>query len=336
MATDEDRKEPIRRGRGLRLSTQAASGESPAEPAADKSAPITRGRGLHLTTEESVTTKQLFLSDLNVPTGRIVYYSAGEGPPLLMLHGFGASGRIWRNVAATLSDRRTCYAPDIPGFGGSPPRTTIPTLDVLADEVIAFADALDIAHFDLLGHSLGAAIAATIAAQYPRRIGRLALTSLAIRPFAPELMALAANRLPLDVSLNLARPVLDIWRPWTSWAMVTPPPALLLGSQLLANAPVEVQLWQEFLSDHAQADGRAYLTSVTAPGDPVLIAYLPAIKAPTLLISGHDDRVARLPEVVMAQQRIAAAQLHTIAQCGHLPMIERPQEYHAILAEFFH
>jgi len=339
MPASDDSTAPIRRGHGLRLSTQAPPDETPATaaepPPADASEPIARGRGLRLTTPASADPAPIVQAQAQVPSGLISYSSGGSGPPLLLLHGFGASGRLWRGVMEALGSQYTCYAPDLPGFGETPPRAAAPTLDTLAAEILAFADILGLDRFGLVGHSLGAAVAATLAGYYPRRVTRIALTSLGVRAFAPELITLIAARQPFDFALGFARPALNFWRLWTGWAMVTPPTALLLSAQLLAGPPADAQLWQEYLADHARADGRAYITSVASQSDPILKASLGAILAPTLLIVGREDRVARLPEVLVAQEMVAGARLQVIEQCGHLPPIERPAEYHAILRDFF-
>jgi pimeloyl-ACP methyl ester carboxylesterase len=334
---DNDQTTPIRRGRGMRLSTQSPPAEEPQAPPAQPAAadePIARGRGLRLTTA-AVAAAPLERAQARVRTGLTSYLRLGEGPPLLLLHGFGASGRNWRGVMEALADRRSCIAPDLPGFGASPPRPAAPTLDALADEVLALADALGIARFDLAGHSLGAALAATIAGRNPERVGRVALTSFGVRPFAPELVALGVARPPLDLSIGLMRPLVDFWRPWSEAAMLTPPASALLGAAVLHGPPAEPALWREYLADHSAADGRAYLTSITAQGDPALQARLPAIGAPTLLIAGREDRVARLPTVQTAQALIPGARLLVIDGCGHLPMIEQPERYAAALREQF-
>lgn len=328
---------PLHRGRGLRLTTHTPPEESappPSEPEAAE--PLNRGRGLRLTTHHPAPDLAPPLrARVRVPSGLTSYIRFGEGPPLLLLHGFGASGRIWRGVMSALGDVRTCFALDLPGFGESPPRPDAPTLAALADEVVACADALQLERFDLVGHSLGSALAARVAGRYRGRMGRLALTSLGVRTFAPELAALNFARPSVDLSFNFVRPVLDLWQPWGRWAWETPPVSLLIGSQVLHTPPQERQLWQEYLADHARADGRAYLTSIAATGDPGLQTDLRAITAETLLIVGREDRIASLPLVMTAQQLIGGSRLEVIDSCGHLPIIERPDEYHALLRAFF-
>ncbi|MGQ9927952.1 MAG: alpha/beta fold hydrolase [Chloroflexaceae bacterium] len=393
MASEPEDTAPLRRGHGLRLSTERSAEESP-PPSPPTEQPLTRGRGLRLstsaeeaptpptvepssarqrktrlstTTGEASTTApsaelaagqtpglaseapavprsvpamattasvSFLLESLWLSSGKVAYRRAGTGPALLLIHNYGATSRIWRGVAGALADTRTSYALDLPGSGGTPPWPAPPTLKTLADATIAFADGLGLGRFDLCGHGLGAAVAALVAAQRPDRVGRVALSNLGARPFAPELVALDWTRAPLDLSLGLARPFFDFWKPWNRYLFQAPPLATFLSAQTLQRPPADQELWREYLADHAATDGRAYLTALTAAGVPQLHAALRAISAPTLLVAGDSDRLARLSEVEQCQRLVAGSRLVVLQDCGHLPMIEAPDLYHQTLRDF--
>lgn len=352
MDTERSEQKTIRRGRGLRLSTEAPAEAPPAAPPPDDR-PLTRGRGLRLSTAAPAEAPPpaplspppdtpaapppaiAFLLDaLWLSSGKVAYRQAGAGPAMLLLHDAGATSRIWRGVAAALADVRTSYALDLPGSGGTPPRAAPPTLKTLADATIAFADALGLGRFDLCGHGLGAAVAALVAARYPDRIGRLVLSNLGARPFAPDLLALEWTRAPLDLSLGLARPFFDFWQPWNRQLFQLPPLNIWLSAQSLHRQPADQELWREFLADHAATDGRAYLTTLTAAGVPQLHAALRTISAPTLLVAGDNDRIARLAEVERCQQLVPDSRLVVLEDCGHLPMIEVPDVYQQTVRDF--
>lgn len=352
MAAEPDEQPAIRRGRGLRLSTEAPPPEeqaspqpAPPPPAADQ--PISRRRGLRLSTQVATPDeaqaappeRQPDLSAVHwriaTATGPISYVKAGAGRPLLLVHGYGATARIWGGARRALADLRTSYALDMPGFGASPPRGSSPTLPALAAEVLAFADALGLERFDLLGHSLGAAVAAVVAGTSPGRVGRLVAVSLGARAFAPELAAVGLSRPPFDLTFGAARPLIDLWQPLGRLLMQSPPMALTLGAVLLHNQPpTEAELWREFLADHAAADPRAYITALTAVGDQALLEALRSVVAPTLCIAGREDRVARPGETSAAQAMIAGSRLFMLDACGHMPMLEQPAAFHLALRQF--
>jgi pimeloyl-ACP methyl ester carboxylesterase len=115
---------------------------------------------------------------VRLPWGRLSVYIAGEGPPLLLLHGLGGSGRYWAGIAPLLARRRALIAPDLPGFG----RSDKPPLDYSRNfHVTAVADllaALGIGdEVDIAGHSMGGILGALFAARDPCRAASLALVA---------------------------------------------------------------------------------------------------------------------------------------------------------------
>ncbi len=346
MAADSDGPPMIRRGKGLRLSPQTPDGAAPAEtpaPTAESAQPAIRRKGLRLSTQVREGASLVpprsappasAQRRIATPHGAFSYLVAGTGPPLIMLHGWGASAQLWGDTLTTLADLRTIYACDLPGFGASPARAAVPTLATLADEVLAFADAMGLTRFDLLGHALGAAVAACVAGRHQGRVGSLIVTSLGARIFAPALTALDLSRPPFDLTMGLARPLFDLWQPLNRVMMQSQPVALTLEALLLHDGPRNSELWRGYLADHAAADTRAYVTALTAVGDPALHAALRAISAPTLCIAGREDHIAHLAESTVAHTLIAGSRLHILDHCGHMPMLEQPEAFHHTVREF--
>jgi pimeloyl-ACP methyl ester carboxylesterase len=117
-------------------------------------------------------------SRIRLPWGRLSVYIAGEGPPLVLLHGLGGSGRYWAGIAPLLARRHTLLAPDLPGFG----RSDKPRLDYSREfHVQAIADLLDALgtddQLDIAGHSMGGILGALFAVRRPARAASLALVA---------------------------------------------------------------------------------------------------------------------------------------------------------------
>jgi len=104
----------------------------------------------------------------------------GEGVPLVLLHGIGSGARSWRQQVASLSGRHRVIAWDAPGYGGS---TALPMAQPDAgdysDALVRFLSVMNVDRMHLVGHSLGAVMAARFAAVHPQRVLTLTLASIA-------------------------------------------------------------------------------------------------------------------------------------------------------------
>lgn len=105
---------------------------------------------------------------------RFHYWQAGNGRPLILLHGFPQVAYEWHHLVRALSDEFAVFAPDTRGFGGTDkPRLRV-TRDLLARDLIDFMDALGIERASLAGHDWGGMIAAKAVLEHPERFERVA------------------------------------------------------------------------------------------------------------------------------------------------------------------
>lgn len=103
---------------------------------------------------------------------------AGSGPPLLLLHGLGGSGRYWAGIAPLLAETRTLIAPDLAGFGRSDKPRLDYTRDFHVGSITGLLKALSTeGRVDIVGHSMGGILAALVAARQPERVASLALVA---------------------------------------------------------------------------------------------------------------------------------------------------------------
>jgi len=116
--------------------------------------------------------------EVDGPAGKLFVDDGGApGRPVLFVHALGGSSRQWRAQLAHLRRRRRAVALDFRGHGDSEPAPSADaySIDSYRDDVAAVADALDLDHFVLAGHSLGATVALEYAAQHPERVAGLLL-----------------------------------------------------------------------------------------------------------------------------------------------------------------
>jgi pimeloyl-ACP methyl ester carboxylesterase len=115
---------------------------------------------------------------VRLPWGRLSVQVAGTGPPLLLLHGLGGSGRYWAGVGPLLAEFRTIIAPDLAGFGRSDKPRIDYTRDFHVGTIEALLTELQVdGGLDIAGHSMGGILAALFAARHPDRIESLAIVA---------------------------------------------------------------------------------------------------------------------------------------------------------------
>jgi pimeloyl-ACP methyl ester carboxylesterase/heme-degrading monooxygenase HmoA len=106
--------------------------------------------------------------------------SAGEGLPVVLLHGYPQSGEIWRRAGQELAKKRQVIIPDLPGMGLSDIKRQGYDLSSIAGDIHAVVDALGLKEVDLIGHDWGGAVAAVYALRYRQQVRRLAFIESAL------------------------------------------------------------------------------------------------------------------------------------------------------------
>ena len=111
-------------------------------------------------------------------TGSVHYIKAGQGPPLVLLHGLGASLVAWHNNVSALASRYTVYAPDLPGHGDTAKPDVPYGLDVGVEFLPEFLDALGLdRNITLMGNSAGGMVAVASVLRQPDRFKAMVLIS---------------------------------------------------------------------------------------------------------------------------------------------------------------
>lgn len=258
--------------------------------------------------------------------GPVFYREANSGPrpPLLLLHGWGGSSRYWRTTLAALGTERRILAPDLPGFGESPPLRGPATAERLAELVIAFADAMGLVQFDLNGHSFCASVAVYVAERYPQRVRRLVLTCMST--FRSEFERRMVDQVHHVMALWMA-----LRRPWMGERRIIYRSA---ASRFFYRAPQDDAILRESFADFLKMDRRTALETAASAGEPHINQALQAVRCPTLVIGARQDKIMPPPGTPEVARLVPDSRLLWIEQCGHLPMVERPAEYHAALRAF--
>src|SRR3954464_10669089 len=106
---------------------------------------------------------------------RLHYLTAGQGEPVILLHGYAQTSHMWRPLIAELARTRTVIAPDLRGFGQSTKAPDGYDKKTMAQDIHALAVSLGVKHAGIVGHDIGLMVAYAYAAQYPAEVDRIAL-----------------------------------------------------------------------------------------------------------------------------------------------------------------
>jgi pimeloyl-ACP methyl ester carboxylesterase len=119
------------------------------------------------------------MKEIDLPAGRIGYREAGEGPPIVFVHGYLVDGRLWDGVVDRLADRFRCLVPDWPI--GAHRIAMDPSADLTPPGVAAtiadFLEALDLSNVTIVGNDSGGAMSQVLVTTRPERVGRMVLTN---------------------------------------------------------------------------------------------------------------------------------------------------------------
>lgn len=242
----------------------------------------------------------------------------GSGPGLLLAHGAGSSlAGTYGPVLDVLAARHTVVGIDYPGSGDTPRSTTPLSLDDLADQLIAAADAEGLDRFAVSGYSLGGPVAIRAATRHPQRVTALILT--AAFPHRDNRLALASS-VWSKIAASGDRDLLAEYQL-----------LMALGTQALESMPAE-QLRQTlgYVAAGA-ADGSSEQTDLVGHLD--VRDDLAGLAVPTLVISTTDDRLTSPALHRQLAETIPGAHLADIAT-GHLPMLERTEEWLQLITDF--
>lgn len=242
-----------------------------------------------------------------VPGGRRVRVARlGQGPPLLLLHGYPDTLQIWSALAPLLAPRATVTAFDWPGAGESDPWPGAVAPEHMADRVAALLDHWRIERATVVGHDMGGQPALACAARHPDRVERLVVMNALVLPddTSWEVKVLRRYGLYRFVLRHLASPM--FWRALRTFL----PPGQRLPDDLRA------ELWRSF----RRPEVRAFVADMCAAYEGRL-HHLPAlyeeVACPTLVLWGGRDRHFPPAHARRLQEAIPHARVEVLPEGEH-------------------
>lgn len=248
--------------------------------------------------------------EIDLPAGRIRYREAGEGKPVVFVHGYLVDGRLWDGVVDNLSDRCRCLAPDWPI--GAQRIAMKPDADLtpygIAATIASFLEALDLEDVTIVGNDSGGAMSQVLVTRHPERIGRLVLTNCDTHsnfppgPFKlmPPLVKLPGGMTVLAAPFRIGAVARAAFRPFTK----NPLPPELVASWMepgLNDAGVKHDLKKVTLGMHKRYTLEA-AEKLRATDLPLLLAWAPGDRvfplkyAEKLAAETPNARIVQIPD----------------------------------------
>lgn len=247
----------------------------------------------------------------------------GDGPAVLLLHAFPCEGTLWTAQAqALVAAGYRVLVPDLPGFAGTPLPDTAPSIEVLAEAVLAGVDLAGVGSCVVGGSSLGGYVLMEIVRQRRNLVDAIVLSGTKATADSDEARA---NR------ERLATLVLDSPEQTGRILEQSVLPGLL-GSTTREQRPVVVDRVRDWLSRVTPQTVAWYQRAMA--GRPDSLADLAALEVPGLVVWGPEDSLSPRVEQDLMLDALADGRLVEVARTGHLCLIERPEPVGEALVAF--
>jgi pimeloyl-ACP methyl ester carboxylesterase len=227
----------------------------------------------------------------------ISYEAAGEGEPVVFVHGLSGSTRWWFRNVRTIAERHRIYLVDLPGFGTMRSLRGRFVLAETATWLSEWMEAAGLERAHLVGHSMGGYASVRLAASRPELVRRLVLV---VPAGVPAERSMLGHLVPLLLTVRHATP---------AFLAVLVQEALRMGPMTLWRVA------RDLLAEDVRGDLRN-------------------IEAPTLLVWGENDPL--IPPAVgdLLREEISNSRLLLLQRAGHVPMFDQPKEFDAALLTF--
>lgn len=250
---------------------------------------------------------------------QLVYEIEGEGEAIIAIHGLGGTSNTWSTVMPVLQGYQV-IRPDLPGSGRSALNDKNLSIDSFVQNILNVMDTEGVKKAHLIGHSLGTIVCQHLAVQYPERVKSLALFGpMAAPPDAGRSGVQARGEKAINEGVvgmaEIAEQVV----------------AGATADTTKLNKKAVIALVRECLM-RQNPEGYGHTCFALAKA---VAADVSQINAPTLLVTGTDDKVAS-PEIMHAlgEQFAHSPELHTIAECGHWTTFEQVEACQQLLSSF--
>ncbi|CAN5473970.1 3-oxoadipate enol-lactonase [soil metagenome] len=254
-----------------------------------------------------------------IDTGRLAINVAiaGDGPPVVLLHGLGWDHHLWDRQLRDLSSKYQVIAPDTRGHGLSDVPDGPYSIAAYRDDLLSLLDTLKLDKVTLIGFSQGGMTALTMATSMPERLKALGVLC-SVEKGHPDGQANMEKRIA----------AMDAQGPEAA--------ARIAGASVFSEAFIASRLdyFESFVAHRVKANAKGLIAAMRAGAGYDLSSKVGAIDLPTLVVAGGVDKLAPPQAVRVVADMIPGSSFHLFPECGHMVPIEAPAEFDALLEGF--
>lgn len=266
---------------------------------------------------------------------RIRYFEAGQGHPIVMLHGSGPGATGWSNFSPNmrvLADNFRCIAPDAIGWGGSDAAVN-PRQHHLSS-LVELLDALGLEKVAVLGNSMGGGVAQRLAAEYPDRVSHLVTMGAGLLVDGVPTMFTPAG------PSHGIRILQEAYRNPSFDSMKALVEVMTFNSAVASDELVQERLdaalarpehLTNFLTQLPGAKGSGNANGAYLHVDARKLA---ASGVPLMAVHGRDDRVASFESSLRLVSAVPDSRLVLLNRCGHWAQLEHAEEFNGLVEQF--
>lgn len=269
------------------------------------------------------------LRRVRLPGAEVNYAEIGEGEPILFVHGLAGCWRNWLENLPHFGRTHRAIALDLPGFGDSPMPSWPIEMPAYGRLIHDFCEKLGIDRVAaLVGNSMGGFVSTEAVIDRPARFERLVLVSAAGIGFAK---AVGSPR--VRARLNVFETAMRLLaRPHRTWFARPRGRRYAFGGLVRSPNRLRPELLSELLEPGLRAPG--FAAAIRAIGGYDTRRRLTEIEIPTLVVWGLNDQVVRVEDAIGYHRLIPGSRLELFERTGHLPQLERPERFNALLDDF--
>ena len=227
-----------------------------------------------------------------------------EGPPIILIHGFGLNRSIWKDLAGNYLSPHRVILPDVRGHGESEAPEGVYPMTLLAEDIFQLMDFLQIEQAAVCGHSMGGYITLAFADKYPERLAGLGLITTRAEVDTEEKQA---DRYQMAVDVKKKG-------------------AIVLADSLASKLTNDEHVQQKSYEILKNTDPLGIIGVLQGMAQrPDRRDLLSRIRVPTLVVAGDQDQIIDEKDARLLANAIPMGRFHLVSGAGHMPMMEKPE-----------